>query len=54
LTGSKLHAVAFAAVSATMMVSQAWYLRPAAFDPARFSEGVGGSRFFELTTPLPD
>lgn len=51
LTGSKLHAVAFAAISASMMVSQAWYVRPSVFDPSRFSVGVGESRYFELRAP---
>jgi hypothetical protein len=51
LTGSKLHAVAFAAVSATTMISQAWYVRPSAFDAERFSVGVGESRYFELSVP---
>lgn len=51
LTGSKLHAVAFAAISATMMISQAWYVRPSVFDPRRFSVGVGESRYFELCVP---
>ena len=51
LTGSKLHAVAFAAACSTMMFSQAWYVRPASFDPARFSLGVGETRYFELRSP---
>jgi hypothetical protein len=51
LTGSKLHAVAFAAVTASMMISQAWYVRPSVFDPSRFSVGVGESRYFELRAP---
>ena len=51
LTGSKLHAVAFAAISASMMISQAWYVRPAVFDPSRFSVGTGASRYFELHGP---
>ncbi len=52
LTGSKLHAVAFAAISASMMISQAWYVRPSAFDPGRFSIGTGASRYFELRAPI--
>ena len=51
LTGSKLHAVAFAAASASMRMSQAWYVKPDAFDPARFSIGVGHTRYFEITMP---
>ena len=51
LTGSKLHAVAFAAASASMRMSQAWYVKPTAFDPDRFSVGVGRTRYFEITMP---
>ena len=51
LTGSKLHAVAFAAASASMRMSQAWYVKPSAFDPKRFSVGVGHTRYFEITMP---
>lgn len=53
LTGSKLHAAAFAAASASMRVSQAWYVKPASFDPVRFSIGVGDTRYFEITMPTP-
>lgn len=51
LTGSKLHAVAFAAAAATMRMSQAWYVKPASFDPHRFSMGVGQTRYFEISVP---
>jgi hypothetical protein len=51
LTGSKLHAVAFAAISSSMMISQAWYVRPSVFDPSRFSVGTAASRYFELRVP---
>ena len=51
LTGSKLHAVAFAAASASMQMSQAWYVKPAEFDPTRFSIGFGDTRFLEITMP---
>lgn len=51
LTGSKLHAVAFAAASAAMQMSQAWYVKPTEFDPERFSIGTGDTRFFEITMP---
>ena len=51
LTGSKLHAVAFAAASASMQMSQAWYVKPAEFDPERFSIGFGETRFYEITLP---
>lgn len=53
LTGSKLHAVAFAAASAAMMISQVWYIRPARFDPSRFSSGVGKTRVFAIEMPIP-
>ena len=53
LTGSKLHTVAFAAASAAMQVSQAWYVKPAEFDPRRFSIGSGDTRFFEIAMPAP-
>ncbi len=52
LTGSKLHAVAFAAAAASMMMSQAWYVRPSEFDPDRFTEGVGESRYFDIRMPV--
>lgn len=51
LTGSKLHAVAFAAASASMQISQAWYVKPAEFDPERFSLGSGQTRLFEIAMP---
>lgn len=51
LTGSKLHAVAFAAASASLQMSQAWYVKPTAFDPDRFSVGVGRTRYFEIAMP---
>jgi hypothetical protein len=53
LTGSKLHAVAFAAASAAMMMSQAWYIRPSGFDPSRFSSGVGETHLFAIEMPNP-
>jgi hypothetical protein len=51
LTGSKIQAVAFGALSTTLKISQCWYIEPAGFDPVRFSSGVGDSRHFELTLP---
>lgn len=48
LTGSKLHAVACAAVSAALKFSRCWYVRPGSFDPARFTEGVGETRWVHL------
>jgi hypothetical protein len=59
LTGSKLQAVACAALSVEFKVAQCWYVRPAQFDLARFTKGIGQSRYFEIsrsavTTPLAD
>jgi hypothetical protein len=51
LTGSKMHAVAFAAASASLKVSQCWYVRPQGFDPKRFTHGVGEHRYFEVALP---
>lgn len=51
LTGSKMHAVAFAAASASLKVSQCWYVRPHGFDPNRFTHGVGEQRYFHMALP---
>ena len=51
LTGSKLQAVACAAVAAAFKVAQCWYVRPAGFDPKRFTVGIGPSEFFEISLP---
>jgi hypothetical protein len=51
LTGSKMHAVAFAAASASLKISQCWYVRPSNFDPKRFTHGVGEHRYFRLELP---
>ena len=49
LTGSKLQAVACAATSAALKVSQCWYLRPKKFDPERFTKGVGETCYYEIS-----
>jgi hypothetical protein len=49
LTGSKMEAVAGAAISAICKVSQCWYVRPTQFDPTRFTKGAGETRVFRLT-----
>ena len=49
LTGSKLQAVACAAASAAVKVTQCWYVRPSRFDPDRFTKGVGATRYFSLS-----
>jgi hypothetical protein len=48
LTGSKIHAVAFAAVAAVTKVASAWYVEPSQFDQSSFSLGVGATEVFEL------
>ena len=53
LTGSKLQAVACAAVSAVFKVSQCWYVQPKKFDSARFTKGVGRTRFYKISVPTP-
>lgn len=49
LTGSKMHAVACAVGSATLKISQCWYIRPKAFDPERFTKGVSDSRCLKIS-----
>jgi hypothetical protein len=48
LTGSKIHAVAFAALAAAGRVSAAWYVSPSTFDNSRFTDGVGDTECFDL------
>lgn len=48
LTGSKMEAVAAAAVSSVCKVTQCWYVRPARFDAARFTKGAAETRYFRL------
>ena len=49
LTGSKMHTVASAAISAVYKVSQCWYIGPREFDEERFTRGVRDTRFFKIT-----
>lgn len=49
LTGSKAHAIAFAAVAAAAHVSAAWYVYPASFDIRRYTEGYAQTLATELT-----
>jgi hypothetical protein len=53
LTGSKMEAVAAAAISTACKVTQCWYVRPAKFDPLRFTKGAGQTRYFRLELNLP-
>ena len=48
LTGSKMHAVACAAASTAFKVGQVWYVSPRGFDPKRFTEGTGETRWYVL------
>lgn len=48
LTGSKIQAVAAAVLSARRKIAHAWYLQPRAFDPKRFSSGVGAIRIYDV------
>jgi len=48
LTGSKMQAVACAAVSVECKIAQCWYVRPKEFDPKRFTKGIGESRYFSI------
>ena len=48
LTGSKMHAVACAAACTAFKVAQCWYVRPASYDPERFTIGVGDTRYFTI------
>jgi hypothetical protein len=49
LTGSKMEAVAAAAVSSICKVTQCWYVRPTKFDPLRFTQGAGETRFYRIS-----
>jgi hypothetical protein len=48
LTGSKIHAVAFAALVAAARVSEVWYVEPRSFNHESFSRGVGETVCFEI------
>src|SRR5262249_24387268 len=48
LTGSKIHAVACAALAAATRVARAWYVAPRSFDQQRFTEGVAETECFEV------
>ena len=49
LTGSKIQAVACAAASATLKISQCWYLQPKRFDASRFTRGVAETHVYEIS-----
>lgn len=49
LTGSKLHSAALAIASADLKFAEAWYLRPQAYDPERFTTGSGQTFLYRVT-----
>jgi hypothetical protein len=49
LTGSKIHAVAFAALAAAARISAAWYVSPQTFDAQRFTQGAADTHCFDIT-----
>lgn len=49
LTGSKIHAVAFAALAAAARISAAWYVLPKKIDRQHFTDGAADTHCFELT-----
>lgn len=49
LTGSKLHTAALAIASADLKFAEAWYLRPEAYDPERFTTGSGQTYLYRVT-----
>lgn len=51
LTGSKMHAVAFAVLAAAARISSAWYVSPQAFDEQRFTIGTRETRIVEVALP---
>lgn len=51
LSGSKMHAVAVAAVSDAVKIAQCWYVRPSAVDPEAFSDGYAGTELFKIVAP---
>ena len=51
LSGSKMHAVAAAAVSDAVKIAQCWYVRPTEVDPEAYSEGYTATELFEILAP---
>ena len=52
LTGSKMHAVACAVAAVAFKLAQVWYVSPESFDRERFTQGVGETRWYQVT-PAP-
>lgn len=49
LTGSKIQAIACAAVSVVCKMAQCWYVRPEELDPKRFTKGIGDSQYYMIS-----
>ena len=54
LTGSKMQAVAAAALSAVCKVSQCWYVKPKKFDVKHFTKGVGETKWYYIDVSEKD
>ncbi len=48
LTGSKMQAVACAAISTIQKIANVWYVSPAKFDTNKYSKGIGKSNYYEI------
>ncbi|MCW5960085.1 MAG: protein kinase family protein [Pyrinomonadaceae bacterium] len=51
LSGSKLQAVACAALSVGYKLSQCWYVRPLSYDVGKFTTGTGDTKYYEISIP---
>ena len=51
LTGSKIQAVASAAICSVYKVSQCWYVQPKKWDPKRFTKGTGETNIYKIELP---
>lgn len=49
LTGSKMQALACAALSVQCKIAHCWYVRPKVFDFDRFTKGVSTSQYYKIT-----
>ncbi len=49
LTGSKLQAVACAAISSECKIAQCWYIRPDQFEPKTFTKGTGVTSYYKIS-----
>jgi hypothetical protein len=51
LTGSKIQAVAMAALSMSVKVAEAWYVQPSSYDAAKFTGGSGSTLYYRISLP---